>query len=123
MPNMEDGLKESVFRVVRFVASPLRFFAVAIAILLATTIGLAWKSALPPEITSTLIYALLVAVGVLILLVTFLIIWHPRKLVFDQEAHLTYLRERLGDSVLDTSYIAGTVKSEEPPKLIEGGRR
>lgn len=118
---MEETLKESVFHVVRFVASPLRFFAVAITVLLATIIGLAWKSMLPPETTAILIYILLFAVIILLLLVTFLIIWHPAKLVFDQEAHLTYLRERLGDSTLDTSYMPGTIQGEVPPKQIEKG--
>ena len=32
---MENGIKEEVFRVIRFVASPLRFFSLAIAALLA----------------------------------------------------------------------------------------
>jgi hypothetical protein len=120
---MEERMREGIFRVVHFVASPLRFFAVAISVLLLAVIGLAWKSTLPPETTAMLVYILLLAVGCLILLVTFLIIWHPRKLVFDQEAHLTYLRERLGDSAIDTSYIPGTIPGEEPPKQIEGGRK
>ena len=118
---MEDGLKEGVFRVVRFVASPLRFFALAIVTLLAAVIGLAWKSTLPPDVTAILIYMLLGAVGALVIMVTYLIICHPRKLVFDQEAHLTYLRERLGDSTLLETYIPGTFPGEEPPKQVERG--
>ena len=118
---MEDGLKEGVFRIVRFVASPLRFFALAIVALLAAVIGLAWKSTLPSEVTATLIYMLLGAVGVLVAMVTYLIICHPRKLVFDQEAHLTYLRERLGDSTLLEAYIPGSLPGQEPPKQVERG--
>lgn len=117
---MAERLNEGIFRVIRFVASPLRFFAVAISVLLASIFGLAWKSTLPPETTALLIYILLFVVGFLILLVSFLIIWHPRKLVFDQEAHLTYLRERLGDNMLETPYIPGTIQGEEPPVQIEG---
>ncbi|NLD38346.1 MAG: hypothetical protein GX654_15910 [Desulfatiglans sp.] len=118
---MEDGIKEGVFKVVRFVASPLRFFALAIVGLLAAVVGLAWKSTLPSEITALLIYILLCAVGVLVVMVTYLIICHPRKLVFDQEAHLTYLRERLGDSTLLETYISGMLPGEEPPSQIERG--
>ena len=116
---MENGIKEEVFRVIRFVASPLRFFALAIAALLAAACMLAWKSALPPSTTATLIYCLLVAVGLLLALVTYLIIVHPRKLVFDQEAHLTYLRERLGDNTLEATYVSGSLPAQIPPKQIE----
>ena len=118
---MENGLKEGVFRVIRFVASPLRFFAVAIAALLVAACVLAWKSTLPAEVTARLIYCLLGAVGILLALVTYLIMAHPRKLVFDQEAHLTYLREKLGDNTFGDTYISGSLPAQEPPKQIEGG--
>lgn len=118
---MEEKITEGASRIIRSMASPLRFFAVVIGVLLAAIIGLAWKSALPPSVTAVLIYFLLGAVGALILLVAFLIIWHPRKLVFDQEAHLTYLREQLGDSLLETTYSPGAEISQEPPKQLKGG--
>lgn len=118
---MEDGLKEGVFRVVRFIASPLRFFALTIVAQIAAVIGLAWKSTLPSEDTATLIYILLGAVGVLVAVVTYLIICHPRKLVFDQEAHLAYLRERLGDSTLLETYMPGSLPGQEPSKQVERG--
>ncbi len=117
---MENELKEGVFRVIRFVASPLRFFAVAIAALLAAACALAWKSTLPPATTGALIYYILIAVGLLLALVTYLIVFHPRKLVFDQEAHLTYLRERLGDNTLDATYVPGSLPAQMPPKQISG---
>lgn len=119
---MEERITEGTSRIIRFVASPLRFFAVVIGILIASIIGLAWKSTLPAETTGILIFVLLGAVGILILLVAFLIIWHPRKLVFDQEAHLTYLREQLGDSSLNVTYSPGEVVSQEPPKQLAGGK-
>lgn len=117
---MDEQLREGVFRVIRFVASPLRFFAVAIAALLAACCILAWKSTLPATTTAGVIYFLLAAVGALLILVTYLIVAHPKKLVFDQEAHLTYLRERLGDNTFTETYTAGSIPAQQPPKQLAG---
>ena len=115
---MESDIREGLFRVVRFVASPLRFFAIAIIILVALVFGLAWKSCLPPNTTALLIYIILGAVGLLICIVSFLIIVYPKKLVFDQEAHLTVLREKLGDNKSSKSYYSGELPSINPTKLL-----
>lgn len=115
---MNGQMRESMYRIVKTVASPLRFFAVAALVLAAIIIVLAWKSALPPDVTLVLIVVAFTVLVGLIGVVTVLVVWHPKKLVFDQEAHLTVLRERLGDSELPALYVPGTVPSVEPPKEI-----
>lgn len=104
-----DNFRESAYRVIKTVASPLRFFAVAAIILGAIIIVMAWKSALPPEVTVNIITVAFVVLMVLIVLVAFLVIFYPKKLVFDQEAHLTVLREKLGDNELPVSYEPGVL--------------
>jgi len=114
--------REGFYKIVKTVASPLRFFAVVAVSLTVLIIALAWKSSLPAEVTSTLI---IVAFGTLIILigvVGFLVIFYPKKLVFDQEAHLTVLREHLGDSELRVLYFPGQLPNVEPPNQITGGR-
>lgn len=110
--------REGWYKLVKTVASPLRFFAVAAVALTALIIALAWKSTLPSEVTSTLIIIAFAALILLIVIVTFLVVFYPKKLVFDQEAHLTVLRERLGDSELKVLYLPGELPSMEPPVQI-----
>ena len=117
---MTDTL-EGWYKIVKTVASPLRFFAVAAVALAVLIIALAWKSALPFGVTSTLIIIAFVALILLIVIVTFLVIFYPKKLVFDQEAHLTVLRERLGDNELRVLYLPGQLPSMEPPGQITNG--
>lgn len=104
-----DNIRESAHKVIKTVASPLRFFAVATIVLGSIIVVLAWKSTLPPDITVNIITVAFVVLLVLILLVGILVMFYPKKLVFDQEAHLTVLREKLGDNELPMSYEAGTL--------------
>ena len=116
---MTAETKEGLYKVVKTVASPLRFFAVAAIALAGIVIILSWKSTLPPETTSFLICAAFVVLIFLIAIVSFLVIFYPKKLIFDQEAHLTVLRERLGDSELKSLYFPGALPSIEPPKTVK----
>lgn len=111
---MVEASKEAIHQVVKTIASPLRFFAVAALALTAIVLILAWKPVLPPEITATLIIIAFGALIFLISVVTFLVIFFPKKLVFDQEAHLTVLRERLGDNELKGFYVMGQLPSTQP---------
>jgi hypothetical protein len=80
---------------------------------------LAWKSALPPEQTMTLLYVAMGVFVLLLLLVCVLVIFFPKKLTFDQEAHLAVLRERLGDNEFPATYVPGALPGIEPVALLE----
>lgn len=110
--------RESVRGVLKTVAAPLHFFAVAIMALAGIVIALVWKSTLPYGLTVVLTVAALVMVFALICLVAVLVIFFPRKLVFDKEAHLTVLRERLSDNELPEPYFGG-MRRNRVPKLTE----
>lgn len=112
-------VQEGVHQVVKTVASPLRFFAVAAVSLTLIVVVLAWKSALPPNITQNLIVVAFVALMLLIFVVAYLVIFHPKKLIFDQEAHLTVLREKLGDNELSVTYFSGQLPLSTPNKLLK----
>ncbi len=102
-----NNIKESAYKIIKTVASPLRFFAVMAVILCIIIVALSWKSSLTQETTEEIIKIAFYMLMGLILLVTILVIFFPKKLVFDQEAHLTVLRENLGDSELISSYEPG----------------
>ena len=104
-----DNVRESTLQAIKTVASPLRFFAVAAIVLGAIIVVLAWKSALPPDVTVNIITIAFIVLMLLIILVTILVIFYPKKLVFDQEAHLAMMREQLGDSELPNSYEVGSL--------------
>ncbi|MEW7987569.1 MAG: hypothetical protein AB2784_08020 [Candidatus Thiodiazotropha endolucinida] len=106
-----DNIREGAYRVIKTVASPLRFFAVAAIVLGVIIVVLAWKSSLPPDVTVNIITVAFVVLLVLIILVGVLVIFSPKKLIFDQEAHLTVLREKLGDNELPMSYEQGALPS------------
>lgn len=93
-----NNLKETAYETIKTVASPLRFFAVIAVILCIIIITLSWKSSLTQETTESIITMAFYILMLLILLVTILVVFFPKKLVFDQEAHLTVLREQLGDN-------------------------
>lgn len=114
-----DSLKEGAYQVVKTVASPLRFFAVASIVLGAVIIALAWKSGLPADVTVWMIGIAFFVLLALIMLVAYLVVFAPKKLVFDQEAHLTVMRERLGDSELPSPYDAGTLPNTSAPDVIQ----
>ena len=116
-----DSLKEGAYKVVKTVASPLRFFAVASIILGAVIIALAWKSVLPAGITVWMISIAFFVLMALIILVAFLVVFAPKKLVFDQEAHLSVMRERLGDSELPSPYEAGMLPNISAPDMLVNG--
>ena len=86
---MLQGAREGIYKVVRTVASPLRFFAAAVAALTVIIVTLSVRSTLPAEVTKTLIIIAFAALILLVGIVTFLVIFFPKKLVFDQEAHLS----------------------------------
>lgn len=115
---MIESAKVSLHQVVKTVASPLRFFAVAAVALTAIVLVLAWKSLLPAETTATLIVIAFGALIFLIAVVTFLVIFFPKKLVFDQEAHLSVLRERLGDHELKDTYFLGQLPNTQPSAVL-----
>lgn len=104
-----DCIREGAYKVIKTVASPLRFFAVAAVILGAIIVVLAWKSALPANVTVNIIIVAFVVLLILIVLVGGLVIFYPKKLVFDQEAHLTVMREKLGDNELPMPYEPGVL--------------
>jgi len=110
-----NNVKENAYRIIKSVASPLRFFAISIIVLGLIIVGLAWKSTLPPNTTETLILVAFAVLIILIFSVFFLVMFSPKKLVFDQEAHLAVMRERLGDSELQRLYDAGSL-----PKVSAG---
>ena len=81
-------ITEGVESVVKTVATPLRYFAVVMIALVLLIIMLAWKSALPSEMTMTLIKYVLTLLVLQVAVVPLLIVLCPKRLVFDQEAHL-----------------------------------
>ena len=113
-----NDIREAAHRTIKSVASPLRFFALAVGVLGAIIVVLAWKSALPPDVTVNVIYVTLATLLILIVLVAVLIMFFPKKLVFDQEAHLAVLRERLGDNELTTSYEQRELPKVAAPRTI-----
>ena len=119
MNNIREGITA---RAIKYVASPLRFFALALVLLAAIIVVLAWKSALPPDLAGKLIqtafYGLLGIIG----LVTILVLFFSKKLVFDQEAHLTVLREHLGDNELPSPYVTGTLPNVPATHVITDRR-
>ena len=98
-------------RIIKTVASPLRFFAAVAVLLVAVILILPMQSTLPVSTTNTIIVASFVVLILLIFLVTYLVVFHPRKLTFDQEAHLAVMRERLGDNETDMIYVSGEVSN------------
>lgn len=118
-----DSLKEGAYKVVKTVASPLRFFAVASLVLGAIIIALSWKSNLPAEITVRMISIAFFVLLLLIILVAVLVVFSPKKLVFDQEAHLTVMRERLGDNELPSVYSAGALPNTTATEALEEGAK
>lgn len=118
-----DDIREAAHRTIRSVASPLRFFALAVGVLGAIIVVLAWKSALPPDVTVHIIYVASATLLFLIILVAVLIMFYPKKLVLDQEAHLAVMRERLGDSELPMSYEARDLPRVAAPRAISGGEK
>ena len=117
---MNDTL-ESANKFLKIVGSPLRFFALVVGALVVLIIGLAWKSTLPPEVTVNIIYITFGMLLILIILVVALLIVYPKRLVFDQEAHLTVLREGLGDSELPTSYEPTALPKVAAPRTSPSG--
>lgn len=99
-----NDVRGVAYRTIKSVASPLHFFALTAILLAVIVVGLAWKSRLPPDVTVKIIYVAFVVLLVIIGIVTFLIVFLPKKLVFDQETHLAVLREGLGDNELPTPY-------------------
>ena len=117
--NSMDNIREGIYRVVKSVASPLHFFAAAVIIMGGIIVVLAWKSTLPPQLTVQLITSAFFVLLALILLVTILVIFFPKKLIFDQEAHLTMLREQLGDNEIP---LAGVPPNVRAPNVITNER-
>lgn len=115
---MVETTREAFYKAIKLVATPLRFFAVALLILATMVILLAWKSSLPPELTVGLIYTAMATFILLLLVVCVLVVFFPKKLTFDQEAHLTVLREKLGDSELKAPYLSGALPAVEPKASI-----
>lgn len=112
-------IRENVYQVIKMVASPLRFFLAVLFILGGIIVGLAWKSSLPTNVTVWFISVTFSLFFTIILLVVILVIFYPKKLVFDQEAHLSVLREQLGDSELSMPYPAGSLPKVQPTDTFE----
>ena len=116
-----NDIREAAHRTIKSVASPLRFFALAVGVLGTIIVVLAWKSALPPDVTVNIIYVTSAMLLILIVVVAVLIVFFPKRLVFDQEAHLAVLRERLGDKELPTSYEPRELPKVAAPRNIPSG--
>ena len=69
------------------------------------------NSSIQSEVTVRIISTAFVVLVVIISLVTVLVIFFPKKLTFDKEAHLTVMRENLGDSELPKLYEPGELKN------------
>jgi len=128
---MSDDLKmkETFLKVLKLSDSPLKFFMVLEFVLGGIGYALITQSKLPPNINVILTLVdfgiiLLIAVGISILLIFF-----PKKLTFDKEAHLTMLREKLSDSELSYDYDGtSNIKHSKAPlpspiKNIEEGNK
>ncbi len=111
-------MREGVHKVVKSVAAPLHFFSLLIIAILFMVSTLAWKSNLPSETTFNIICFLIVFLVLIVGLVVFLVIKHPRKLTFDKESYIIMMRESLSDSEMSRHYIPTDVIMEKPPKLI-----
>ena len=116
------NLRESAYRVVRNVAAPLHFFAV-VAIVLGAIIVSFTLSDLPPEIRLLLIERTYFVLIFVVIVVGILIVFFPKKLVFDKEAHLAVMREKLGDSEFPIPYEAGTHPLVNESKIQIEGRK
>ena len=104
--------------VVKSVATPLHFLAFIGLLLIVCVFMLAWKSILPPDETSSLIRLLILSFIVIVVITLIFIIFMPEKLVFDKEAHITVMREKLGDHEFPTPYITGTLPNAPPVYLV-----
>ena len=113
-----DNITKIAYKVIKTVSSPLHFFAVAVIALCAIIVVLAWKSSLPPDVTVIIITVAFIVLLILIILVFILVVFYPKKLVFDQEAHLTVLRENLGDNELPMSYESGALPNMAATEVI-----
>lgn len=114
----DNPIKEATYRVLKTVASPLHFFALAILCLTSIVIALSVRSILPADITQQIIFAAFILLIVLLLMVAVLVIFWPKKLIFDREAHLVTMREHLGDSELPAQYYSGSLPNVKAPKLL-----
>ena len=115
------NVREGLYRVVKNVATPLHFFAIVAIILGAIICSLSFSN-LPPDLTTSLIKNTFIVLIILIAVVGFLIIFFPKKLIFDKEAHLTVLREKLGDSEFPVPYEAGDHPPISASKFLKIGR-
>ena len=104
--------------VVKYVATPLHFLAFIGFLLIACVLMLAWGSNLPPDETVLLIKILILSFISLVVITLILFIFMPEKLVFDKEAHITVMREKLGDHELPAPYITGTLPNAPPVYLV-----
>lgn len=89
-----------------------------VLVLGAIIVMMAWKSSLLPEITVYIILVAFIVLVVLIFLVAILVVLFPKKLVFDQEAHLAVMREKLGDNELPMSYELGFLPNVSATRTI-----
>lgn len=106
------NIKEGLFKVFKTSDSPLKFFMILVVVFGGLAYALITNSSLPSELTVTLT---LVILGLILLIgigITILLIFHPKKLTFDKEAHITVMREHLGDSELPLKYYESA--KEEP---------
>ena len=100
-----NDVRGIAYKTIKNVASPLKFFtAVVISLAVIIVVGLTWESGLPPDVTANIIYMTFGMFLIVIVVVTLLIVFFPKKLVFDQETHLAVLREGLRDNELPTPY-------------------
>ena len=77
------------------------------------------NSSLPSEVTVWIISTSFRMLVGIISLVTVLVIFFPKKLTFDKEAHLTVMRENLGDNELPM-YMPGTMPNiTAPPRITQ----
>ena len=108
-------MRKIAHHVLKTVATPLHFFTVVAALLAAIILFLPMQSLLPNAMTITIICISFGLFLILVVLVASLVIFYPRKLTFDQEAHLTVMREQLGDNETSMPYVLGQLSKGSLP--------
>jgi len=80
------------------------------------------EATLPPNLPVLLVKISFGVLLVVTILVVILVIFFPKKLIFDKEAHLTVLREQLGDHEFSSKYVAGALPNVSATDVITNKR-
>ena len=114
------NIKDTASKVFKTSDSPLKFFMILILVLAGVCYALITNSKLPAELNAKLTIYVLAFMLIIVILVSVLLIFFPKKLTFDKETHLTAMREKLGDSELPYTYDDTDVNINiNPPEVIK----